>query len=485
MIKFRDKLYKYPDGPVGLPFIGCALYVSDMSHLVEWTAKKYGDIVSFRVGAQRICFVHNTDLVKFLWKEKGVTERHYNPFKESQSPFSVLNGKRWELRRKAISASLFRMLNSSFVHDCVNDTLAKYTIPAIEKSIQTGKVWFPRRDLSHLAFNTLFYASCSKKLTMNDPFYKKSISLSAKIFKYFYETMLKVFFPILGFFIGRNNFISANKQMNDLFMEILKQRKSEFDPKTMEPENWIDDLLLKQIENPKVFTDDAIKNDISAMFAAGTDTSSHTMERLLLCLGLFPNLQELVLKEIKTVMERNNVKEGFSVKYFQQMPLFRAYIAEVMRAIELSATRVPRTSYSDVEFSFKGRKYFIPKMTIMFDTVAGYRNYLNNPGKKEEFDLRNYLQGVNEDKEIDLEDPGSYKFVKNDHDMMFGVGKRDCVGQNFARLQIRQILGNLMLKYRFSLPKDYPVRSIEDVKFGEGLALPLKPEVSLLVEKRK
>ncbi|KAK8734233.1 hypothetical protein OTU49_006074, partial [Cherax quadricarinatus] len=116
-----------------------------------------------------------------------------------------------------------------------------------------------------------------------------------------------------------------------------------------------------------------------------------------------------------------------------RLPYTRATIHEVQRVLNLIAF-VVHCALEDCNFE----GYDIPKGTVF---LANMEDAMTDPKlwkNPDEFDPNNFL-----------DDNG--KYVKNGAFVPFGIGKRQCVGEALARMEVFVFLSSLFQKFTFTL----------------------------------
>ena len=72
--------------------------------------------------------------------------------------------------------------------------------------------------------------------------------------------------------------------------------------------------------------------------------------------------------------------------------------------------------------------------------------------------------------------------VLNDKFVLFGVGKRDCVGRSVAIKALFAIFGLMMTKYKFIANNNKPNEM--DIKQEWGLSISVQPPIPINLDKR-
>ncbi|XP_006880276.1 PREDICTED: cytochrome P450 2C18-like [Elephantulus edwardii] len=256
-------------------------------------------------------------------------------------------------------------------------------------------------------------------------------------------------FPvILDYFPGSHKKVLENvKYMEAFFLEKVKEHQDTLDINN--PRDFIDCFLIKMEQEKHnkqtEFTTENLLITTTDLFGAGTETTSTTLRYGLLLLLKHPEVRDKVQKEIHQVIGSHRDP---CMQDRANMPYTDAVVHEIQRYIDLLPTNMLHSVTRDVNF----RNYHIPKGTAILTSLTSVLHSEKEFPNPKTFDPGHFL-----DK--------SGNFRKSDYFMAFSAGKRSCLGEGLARMELflflTSILQNFTLKPLVD-PKDIDVTAVNN-----------------------
>lgn len=235
-------------------------------------------------------------------------------------------------------------------------------------------------------------------------------------------------FPVPG---GRwSKGLQGRKTLEHFFRSRIPQRRS--NPGT----DLFSRLCQAEDENGQRFSDDDIVNHMIFLLMAAHDTSTITLCSVFYHLAKHPQWQERVREESRALQ-----KEALDHDDLAKLETLDRVIKESLRLVA-PVHGIPRRTVKDVEF--KG--HTIPAGTfVMTSPLVTHQlpDYWKNPTH---FDPDRFAPERNEHKQH------PYQYVP------FGGGAHMCIGLHFADLQIKAIMHQVLLKYRWHVPAHYEMK---------------------------
>uniref|UniRef100_A0A671ENP3 unspecific monooxygenase n=1 Tax=Rhinolophus ferrumequinum TaxID=59479 RepID=A0A671ENP3_RHIFE len=216
-----------------------------------------------------------------------------------------------------------------------------------------------------------------------------------------------------------------------------------------------------------VYTLDSIAVTVADLLFAGTVTTSTTLRYGLLILMKYPDVAEKLHEEIDRVIGPSRLP---AIKDRLEMPYMDAVVHEIMRFINLVPLNVYHKATRDTVF----RGYEIPKGTIIIPTLDSLlydkqefpdpeqfkpEHFLNENGK---FKYSDHFKAFSAERLSDIFSP-EILGVRCCGRIILPYGKRVCVGEGLARMELFLFLTAMLQHFRLKSlvdPKDIDLSPI-------------------------
>ncbi|XP_068087323.1 cytochrome P450 2U1 [Hyperolius riggenbachi] len=233
---------------------------------------------------------------------------------------------------------------------------------------------------------------------------------------------------------------------------IIEEHRVSLNPEN--PRDFIDMYLLHINEETKTQLETSFNTDylfyiVGDLFIAGTDTTTNTLLWSLLYMCLHPDVQEKVQDEIDAVIGHDRPP---SLTDKISMPFTEATIMEVQRMTVVVPLSVPHMASESTVF----QGYTIPKGSVIMPNLWAVHR---DPNVWEKPNLFNPSRFLDEHGQI----------LKKEAFIPFGIGRRVCMGEQLAKMELFLMFVNLLQSFRFSFADDTFEPALEG-RFGLTLA---------------
>ncbi|XP_047472152.1 cytochrome P450 2L1-like [Penaeus chinensis] len=428
-------IFKKPDGLPpgrwGLPLVGyIPLNGKRMDEQFKDLHKQHGDIYVWRMGTQVNVFLHSYQLSREALSSSDFLDRPIWELFRFLEPVTLgvigSNGNIWHINRRFSLRQLRDqgMGKSSLVSAVQNQ--ANKLIEALKG--QANKSERIPRDLRVAVINIIWHMVASKQFEVTDPKLQEFIDIIDDLTQKFGPLAIPDFMPWIkyclpDFLIRRVFSVDILYTLKDKFFdyckELIEEHKSSLDPDN--PRDLMDGYLLDieaSKDNPDgVRTERDLCILILDLFFAGSETTVGTLTFMIYYLANYPEVQKKFQAEIDEVLPKGTLA---TLEDRSRMPYTEAVIHEVLRVSSLASVGVPHVAVRDTKLG----GYLLPKGTIVSTAAAAMHHdprYWNEP---EKFKPERWL-----------DDQGKFT-TKKEGFLPFGVGKRVCVGESLARMEL-------------------------------------------------
>uniref|UniRef100_A0A8C8SLJ4 Uncharacterized protein n=1 Tax=Pelusios castaneus TaxID=367368 RepID=A0A8C8SLJ4_9SAUR len=424
---------KLPPGPTPLPFLGNLLQVKTDQPFKSFLElrDKYGPVFTVHLGPRRVVVLCGHEAVKealvdqaeeFSGRgELASIDRNFNGF-----GVAMANGERWrQLRRFSLTTLRNFGMGKRSIEERIQEE-ARYLLEEFRKTrgLPFDPIFFLSRTVSNVISSVVFGSRFD---------YEDKTFLSLLIFLYDMYSCIMQYLP------GRHNRIYyLIEDLKAFIAERVKVNQESLDPNA--PRDFIDCFLI-QMEKKNPNSEFNMKNLVLTtlnLFFAGTETVSSTLRYGFLFLMKYPEVEEKVHQEINHVISchRRPASEDR-----MKMPYTDAVIHDIQRMTDIVPLGVPHTVIRDIQ-DYRDSGPGTDVLPLL-GSVLRDSKYFSNP---EDFNPGHFLDE-------------NGRFKKNDAFVPFSSGKRVCLGEAMARMEL--FLYFTAILQSFSLKSHIPAKDID------------------------
>jgi len=220
----------------------------------------------------------------------------------------------------------------------------------------------------------------------------------------------------------------AHIKMRNLFMDIIKKRRENQDyDHTDLPQT----LMEAEYKDGSKMTDEQVAHMMIAVLMAGQHTSSATASWAVLFLGFYKDWQTKARQE---VFDLFGEEPTFEYGKIREAQVLDQILSETLR-LRPPLVQIMRMLVNDIEY--KG--YKIPKGNYIAVSPTTTHYLPSLWPNAEQFDPERFSTSQEESEENDTN--------PRHHYIPFGGGRHRCIGEGFAKIQLKTILGVMLSLY--------------------------------------
>ncbi|XP_066289712.1 cytochrome P450 2U1-like [Branchiostoma lanceolatum] len=457
VFKRPRNLPPYPAGRV--PVLGHLLALGRAPHLklTAWR-RQYGDVFTVRLGMEDVVVLNGYTTVKDALVDRSelFASRPTDYLLDAITGSGKdIIGARWGTgfrQRKRFATTVMRNLGMKVGRGSIEEKIREEADCLRNRVAENnGQPFSIAHDVTVTVTNVICSMTFGKRYGYEDETFRELREAFVTLLVELGAGQIISVFPLLRF-IPVVNRASTNVQeacykVRNAISEEISRHREHLDREN--PRDFLDFCLLELEQQEKVdgMTDGNVLYMALDLFIAGTDTTASTLLWSLLYMTLNPDIQDKAQQELDAVVGESLP----TLAHRSQLPYVNACLLEVMRI----RTLVPLTGHTTTQ-EVKVQGYDIPEGTKVLMNLHSLHMdpaYWPDPDR---FDPERFLDAEGNV----VNNPESF--------MPFGRGRRVCLGEQLAKMELFLFFSTLLQSFTFKTPEGAPPPNTEGV-FGATL----------------
>nr|XP_008509316.1 PREDICTED: cytochrome P450 2D14-like isoform X2 [Equus przewalskii] len=442
---------RYPQGPMPLPGLGNLLQVDFQDSICSFTRlrRRFGDVFSLQLAWKPVVVLNGLAAMREALVHRGedtsdrppaVVYEHLGYGPHAEGVIFARFGRAWrEQRRFSVSTLRNFGMGKKSLEQWVTQE-ASYLCAAFAD--QAGRPFSPNALLNKAVSNVIASLTFGRRFDYNDPRFLKLVDLTEDLVKEesgFLPEVLNAI-PVLLHIPGlAAKVFPGHKTFMALLDELVTEHRITRD--RAQPPRDLTDTFLDEVEKANgnlesSFNDDNLRMLVADLFSAGMMTTSTTLDWVLLLMILHPDVQCRVQQEVDEVIGQARRPEMGDQAC---MPFTMAVVHEVQRFGDIIPLGVAHMTSRDIEV----QGFLIPKGTTLITNLSSVLKDETVWKKPFRFHPEHFLDAQG-------------RFVKQEAFMPFSAGRRSCLGEPLARMELFLFFTCLLQRFSFSVPAGQP-----------------------------
>ncbi|XP_019126967.2 cytochrome P450 2G1 [Larimichthys crocea] len=435
--------FRLPPGPSGLPIIGNLPQLdkrAPFKTLLKFS-ETYGPVMTVYLGRQRTVVLVGYDAVKEALVDQAddFTGRGPLPFLIRATKgygLAVSNGERWRhLRRFTLTTLRDFGMGRKGMEEWIQEE-SKHLVARMKST--KAAPFDPTYFVSCTVSNVICCLVFGQRFSYDDDHFLyllQTISDTIKFGSSPWGQLYNIFPRLMEWLPGEQHKMFARiDELREFVMKKIQEHLDTLDPTS--PRDYIDCFLMR-LDQEKHFPTtefhfDNLVSTVLNLYLAGTETTSSTIRFGLSVLIKHPNIQENMQQEIDAAIGQERCP---SMEDRKSLPFTDAVLHEIQRLIDIVPMSIPHCTLQDISF----RSYTIPKDTLIIPLLHSVLKEEKLWATPWSFNPQHFL-----------DQNGNFK--KNPAFLPFSAGKRACVGESLARMEIFLFVVSLLQNFTFSCP---------------------------------
>lgn len=423
-----------------MPFLGNIFTGMDFK-TINKLAQEYGPVFSLRRGSERMVFISGYKMVKeaLVNQLDSFTDRPAVPLFHvifKGLGIALSNGYLWKKQRKFANTHLRyfgegqKSLEKYIGEEC------NFLCESFKE--EQGKPFNPQYTITNAISNIITSVVFGHRFEYTDSTFRRVLELDSEAILLAGSPVSQLFDVLPGLMKhlpGPHQTIHGNyRQILEFLKKEIEKHQEEWNPD--DPRDYVDVYLGemdKRKQDPLAgFNMDCLLICTLDLMEAGTETSATTLRWALVYMMNYPEIQEKVQAEIDAVIGQSRQP---TLADRPNLPYTDAVIHEFQRMGNIVPLGFPKMASKDTTLG----GYFIPKGTAISTNLASVLFDENEWATPDQFNPEHFLNAEGQ-------------FQRREAFLPFSAGKRACLGEHLARMELFLFFTSLLQHFTIIPP---------------------------------
>ena len=447
-----------PPGPFPFPIIGNAHKLAgDLRHLdLMEMEKQYGKVFRLYLGSKLVVVVSGGRALKEVLVTKS-TEFAGRPSQHTTHIFSkgraIIfpdDSPKWRFHRKVVSSALKTYSDAKLKRGTVINDEFDLLLKRVRS--RNGQPHDITKEIRLAVMNVICAVVFGSRYELDDPEFTKFLHFSLTSANVVSAGSIVDVFPWLSFIPFKSvRILKETCQERDELVE--RKYREHVQANRIDNPQDLTDMLLKAQKDAEdedssvkgLLTEEDLVMIMTEMFMAGMESTATALCWALLYLIHYPDVQQMLHQELDQVIGPDRLPELEDKK---NLPHLEATITEALRLSSLVPLLIPHKT--TVDTTLQG--YSIPKGTTVLTNVWSLHHDPEIWDEPEAFRPERFL-----------DEEGNFVPPKADRFLQFSAGRRVCLGESLARMELFLVLARLLHSFKFENPPGGDLPTLEPV----------------------
>ncbi|XP_070563124.1 cytochrome P450 1A1-like [Ptychodera flava] len=440
-----------PPGPWGLPFLGNLLSLGSCPHRsLTKMAENYGPVFKVHLGQKPVIVLTGLKTIKQALVKQAIDFAGRPDFESFKA---IFDGKsiafdsytyQWKTHNKIQSAALSTFLRGAHLENLEKQImkeasqLVKGLTPKSHSS--GGSIVNPNPSVRFAVTNVISLLLFGKRYLSGDEALQRIATITDKFTKVVGSPNPADIMPWTKIFPSVKKSQAEFREFLKAFGDWIDERKIEHE-KSYQPgviRNMTDHLVnvleeMDQAEKARLQIDHSrMMNTLDDLFGAGFETTATSLLWCIMYMMEYPVVQGRVQKELDRVVGPDRPP---CLADKPNLPYTQACIHEILRITSLVPLAIPHTTTCDTLLN----GFFIPEGTLILLNQWGTNHDGTTFENPDEFNPDRFM----------TEDGSALDRSKSDKYLIFSLGRRRCLGEPLANVELFLFFSTLMHRCTF------------------------------------